>query len=66
MNAQPTPENSPHLHRRIDRALARMTAAKSTEWAHRWGDIFCIYVRARNSMRTPAEIRELENARGIG
>jgi hypothetical protein len=59
-------ENSPYLHRRIDRAYNRMLAAKSTEWAHRWGDAFVHLVRARNAQRTPAEVRQLERERGLG
>lgn len=59
-------DNSPRLHWRIDRAYNRMLAAKSPEWAHRWGDAFVVYIRARNAQRTPAEVRRLERARGIG
>ncbi len=58
------PEHT-YLHRRIDRAYTRMIAAKSQEWAHRWGDAFVTYVRARNAQRTPAEIRQLERERGL-
>ena len=66
MNARPDciPENT-YLHRRIDRAYTRMVGAKTVEWAHRWGDAFLTYVRARNALRTPAEIREIEKARGL-
>lgn len=66
MNSQPdfVPENT-YLHRRIDRAYTRMVAAKSPEWSHRWGDAFVNYVRARNAMRTPNEVRELERERGL-
>lgn len=58
-------ESSPFLHRRIERAYNRMLAAKSPEWAHAWGDVFVVYVRARNAQRSPAEVRRLERARGL-
>lgn len=58
-------ENSPFLHRRIERAYRHMLAAKTQAWSHIWGDAFLLYVRARNAKRTPAEIRELERARGL-
>jgi hypothetical protein len=57
--------NSPFIHRRIDRAYNRMIGAKSSCWERRWGDVFVLYVRARNAMRTPAEVRELERTRGL-
>jgi hypothetical protein len=57
--------NSPHLHRRIDRAYTRMLAAKTPAWEHRWGDVFVCLVRARNAMRTPEEVRQLERERGL-
>jgi hypothetical protein len=59
------PENSPYLHRRIDRAYTRMIAANTPEWAHRWGDAFVTYVRARNAQRTPREVAELEKRMGL-
>lgn len=59
-------EASPFLHRRIERAYNRMLAAQSPEWTHRWGDAFVVYIRARNAQRTPAEIRRIERARGLG
>ncbi len=58
------PEHT-YLHRRIDRAYTRMIAAKSQEWAHRWGDCFVTYVRARNAQRTPREVAELETRMGL-
>ncbi len=58
------PEHT-YLHRRIDRAYTRMVAAKSQEWAHRWGDAFVTYVRARNAQRTPREVAELETRMGL-
>lgn len=58
--------NSPFLHRRIDRAYTRMIVAKSEAWAHRWGDVFVVYCRARNAMRSPADVRKIEQARGLG
>lgn len=58
-------ENAPYIHRRIDRALRHVLAAKSAQWAHRWGDCFVTYVRARNALRTPGEVRQLERERGL-
>jgi hypothetical protein len=58
------PERS-YLDQRIQRSYDRMTRARSVEWAHRWADAFLINVRARNAMRTPAEIRQLERERGL-
>jgi hypothetical protein len=63
MNA--VPEMVPYITTRIDRAYKHMLNAKSTNWAHAWGDVFCLYVRARNAQRTPAEVRELERQRGL-
>jgi hypothetical protein len=59
------PEASPFLHRRIDRAYTRMVAAKTQEWAHRWGDVYVTYVRARNAQRTPRDVAELEKRMGL-
>lgn len=59
-------ENSPFVHSRIDRAYKRMCAAKTASWQHIWGDAFVLYVRARNSQRTPAQVRQLERERGLG
>jgi len=55
----------PSIHRKLDKAYSRMLAAKSQEWAHRWGDAFVVLVRARNAERTPDEIRQLERDRGL-
>lgn len=64
MNAHPV-EHQPHIERRIQRAYERMLAAKTTEWQHAWGDGFVANVSARNAMRSVAEVRQLERARGI-
>lgn len=58
-------DNSPFIHRRIDRAYNRMLAARSSVWAHRWADAFVVYVRARNAQRTPDEVRQLERDLGL-
>lgn len=66
MNArsEAIPENS-SINAKIDRAYKHMLAAKTEAWSHRWGDCFVVHVRARNSMRTPAEVREIEKQRGL-
>jgi len=64
MNAQPIPENS-YINRRINRAYDRMLAAKTSRWRHAWGDAFVANCSARNAMRSVAEIRQLERARGL-
>lgn len=64
MNAVPV-EHQPRIERRIQRAYERMLLAKSTEWRHAWGDGFVANVSARNAMRTVAEVREIERARGL-
>lgn len=53
------------IHRRLDKAYNRMLTAKTTEWAHRWGDAFVLLVRSRNAQRTPDEVRQLERDRGL-
>jgi hypothetical protein len=65
MKADVIPENDNFIHQRINRCYDRMILAKSSAWAHRWADVFMVYVRARNSMRTPAEVREIEKQRGL-
>jgi hypothetical protein len=65
VKADVIPENDNFIHQRIDRAYKHMLAAKTPEWSHRWGDLFVVLVRARNSMRTPAEVRQLESERGL-
>jgi hypothetical protein len=64
MNANLIPEHS-YLNRRIDRAYTRMLAAKTSKWAHAWANGMLSACRARNAMRTPAEIRAIEKARGL-
>lgn len=66
MSASPDfiPERS-YVEQRIQRSYDRMTGAKTVEWAHRWADAFLLNVRARNAMRSPAEIRQLERERGL-
>ena len=51
--------------RRVDRAYARMIKASSQCWRHAWGDAFVAAVSARNALRSVAEVRELEKARGL-
>lgn len=65
MNAVPV-EHQPKIERRIQRAYDRMLAAKTEDWRHAWGDGFVANVSARNAMRTVAEVRAIERARGIG
>jgi hypothetical protein len=66
MNASPDaiPERS-YMDRRVDRAYQRMLAAKTDDWRHAWGDGFVVSVRARNAMRSVAEVRAIEKARGL-
>jgi hypothetical protein len=64
MNANLAPEHS-YMDRRIDRAYTRMLAAKTTAWAHAWGDAFVANVSARNAMRTVAEVRRIEIDLGL-
>lgn len=63
MNA--VPEHQPHIERRIQRAYDRMLAAKTECWRHAWGDAFVVSCSARNAMRTVAEVRAIEKARGL-
>jgi hypothetical protein len=66
MSAHPDfiPERS-YIERRIDHCYRRMLAAKSSAWAHAWSDGFVANVSARNAMRSVAEVRQLEKARGL-
>ena len=65
MSAVPV-EHQPSIERRIERAYQRMLAAKSIEWRHAWGNGFVANVSARNAMRSVAEVRRIERARGLG
>lgn len=57
---------SPAQHQaRVDRTYNRMLAAKTLEWRHAWGDAFVASVSARNAMRTVAEVRRIEQERGL-
>lgn len=58
-------ERQPWIERRIERAYQRMLSAKSECWRHAWGDGFLANVSARNAMRTVAEVRAIEKARGL-
>jgi hypothetical protein len=64
MNANLLPEHS-YLNRRIDRAYTRMLAAKTRDWRCAWADAFIVNVSARNALRSVAEVRAIERARGL-
>lgn len=64
VNAVPQLEND-LVSQRIDRAYRHMLAAKSSDWAHAWGDCFVVLVRQRNAQRSRAEVLEMERARGL-
>jgi hypothetical protein len=64
MNAVLTPEHS-YMDKRIARSYERMLAAKTSAWAHAWGDGFVANVSARNAMISVAEVRAIEKARGL-
>jgi hypothetical protein len=66
MSAHPDfiPERSA-IDRRIDHCYRRMLAAKSSAWAHAWGDGFVANVSARNALRSVAEVRQIERDRGL-
>lgn len=54
-----------HLEQRISRAEARMNAAKTSQWKHLWWGVMARQINARNAMRTTAEVRAIEKARGL-
>jgi hypothetical protein len=65
VNAVLTPPEHSYIDRRIARAYDRMLGAKTSAWAHAWGDGFVANVSARNAMRSVAEVRAIEKARGL-
>lgn len=60
-----TVEHQPKIERRIQRAYERMLSAKTECWRYAWGDAFVVAVKARNAMRTVAEVRALEKKLGL-
>jgi hypothetical protein len=66
MSAHPDfiPERS-NIDQRIERCYQRMLGAKTEAWRHAWGDALVVNCSARNAMRTVAEVRQLEKARGL-
>jgi hypothetical protein len=62
--ARDIPDNS-YLNRRIDRAYTRMVAARTAAWAHAWGDALVANCKARNELRSVAELCAIEKARGL-
>jgi len=64
MNANIAERCNP-VEQRIERAYQRMLAAKTLAWRYAWGDAFVANCSARNAMRTVAEVRAIEKARGL-
>ena len=58
------PERS-FIESQICRAEARMNRAKSSKWAHLWCGVMIRKINARNAMRSVAELRQIELARGL-
>jgi hypothetical protein len=63
-SAEVIPERS-YLDQRIQRSYSRMLAAQTDAWRHAWCDGFLASVSARNAVRSVAEVRQIERARGL-